>query len=390
MVQGVTDKEIIVGNSAALRGIFATTGDPIVAGIKAYFDKVNSEGGIDGRTIRLLHEDDQYNPDLAKRIFNMHVNEKKVFAYVSHFGAPTVDATLSEAHRIGLPIVGFATGMGRLYSENAQSLAAGANCYPIQPIYITEGRAMVARSIFMSPSGRPSRLGVIYTNDYTGNDISKGVKIQCEILNIPLTSVRVEMNMSNLETSAYLMKKADVDFVIVASAQAIFPTLIGALADQNINKPAITTYLNSIITIAYQAYAVLRNKFEIYALSWLNYEGERLSNLEHASKWLGDYAMNGYAHCGWTCAFFLCEGLQRLRGCDITWESFKDAMESAAFRIPFGGEVDYRNGKRMGTSEMSLVQLNMSSPTGWKQVDGLKSFHQLLGSAKDYNAHEEE
>ena len=47
--QGVFDDKILIANSAATTGIFATTGDPLNAGIRAYFDMVNAGGGIDGR-----------------------------------------------------------------------------------------------------------------------------------------------------------------------------------------------------------------------------------------------------------------------------------------------------------------------------------------------------
>ena len=58
--QGVFEDKIIVANSAATTGIFATTGDPLNAGIRAYFDMVNEGGGIDGRRHVFLHEDDAY------------------------------------------------------------------------------------------------------------------------------------------------------------------------------------------------------------------------------------------------------------------------------------------------------------------------------------------
>ena len=104
-MKGITDTEIIVANSAATTGIFATTGDPLNAGIRAYFDMVNAGGGIDGRRLVFLHEDDAYEPSRARAALHRFMQERKVFAYVGHFGAPAVQATLADIHASGMPVV---------------------------------------------------------------------------------------------------------------------------------------------------------------------------------------------------------------------------------------------------------------------------------------------
>ena len=102
--------------------------------------------------------------------------------------------------------------------------------------------------------------------------------------------------------------------------------------------------------------------------------------MAEAADWLGDYAMNGYAHCGWISAHFFCEGLRRMGPGMPRWEDFPAVMERAPLQIPFGGRVDYAGGKRMGTQDMSLVKLDLSAPTGWRFIDGLRSMGELLGT----------
>src|SRR5215470_18944090 len=58
---GVTDTEIWIGQTAPFSGpmsAFAT----IVRAEAAYFDKVNAEGGVNGRKIKLIALDDAYSP----------------------------------------------------------------------------------------------------------------------------------------------------------------------------------------------------------------------------------------------------------------------------------------------------------------------------------------
>lgn len=376
-MERVLGDEILVANSAALNGYYATTGDPIVAGIRAYIDMVNSGGGIYGRTLRLLHIDDHYDPDLAKEAFTELVERQNAFAYVSHFGAPPVDATLDGIRRIGIPVFGFATSIGRLYVEKARTFEQGSNCYPIQPIYITEGRVMVVRAMTMFYA---KKIGVLYTNDDTGHDLLAGIQLQCRRAGIRFEAKMVETDMSNLEQAVEEIKKMQTDCLILAAPQAFFPQVAGGVAEQDLCRPVLTSYLNSIVTIAQETNRRVQGKFDIYALSWLNYQNERLDNLEEASYWLGDYAMNGYAHCGWISAYFFCEGLRRMGPGMPRWEDFPAVMERAPLQIPFGGKVDYAGGRRIGTQDMSLVKLDLSAPTGWRFIDGQRSMSELLGT----------
>ncbi|SBW11015.1 putative ABC transporter ligand-binding protein [uncultured delta proteobacterium] len=377
MSQGITDTEIFVGNSAAVSGIFATTGDPVLAGIRAYFDMVNSGGGIDGRLLRLVHIDDGYDPRKAVEAFDALVHGKKVFALVGQFGAPVVEATLDDIRKTGIPAVYFATGAGKLYVERALTPEAGANCYPIQPLYITEGRVMAARA---AATFKAKKLGVIHTADRTGSDLMQGVSLECRELRMECSGREVPTSLEGLQEAVSAIRRTGPDFLILAAPQAFFPEIAREVARQGMAVPALTTYLNGVITIAQKTDACVGGQFDIYALNWLNYDGERRQNLEDAAQWLGDYAMNGYAHCGWTGAHFFCEGMRRLAGEKPTWENFRTAMESAPLAIPFGGAVNYAGGQRMGTQEMSLTRIDLAAPIGWTEVDGLRSVDELLRS----------
>lgn len=377
--QGVYDDKIVVANSAAVTGAFAATGDPMNAGIRAYFDMINASGGIDGRKIEFLHVDDGYDPAKAREALEKFLYKEKVFAYVGHFGAPVVEATLGEIHQCGMPVVYFGTGVGSLYAERAQSFSAGANCYPIQPLYITEGRVMVASA---ASEFHARGIGIIYTKDMTGCDILHGMEMECRELGLELSRKSISADSDDLKIAVSGIKASEPDVVIVAAAQEWFPVIVREMAAQKLYRPTMTTYVNAVVTTAFELMDVIRDKFEVYASGWMNYEGERMKHLEEASIWMGDYAMNGYAHCGWIGAHFFCEGLRRLKGQPVTWESFRRAMEQEPIENPFGGSVDYANGQRTGTKEMSLCRMDRTSPIGWSEVYGLRSIEALTADVK--------
>ena len=103
--QGVTDTTVLVGNSAATSGGLAFVGLPFVAGIEAYFEMVNNDGGVNGRTIEFKHYDDEFNGATGLTYAEKLVEDDKIFAFVGHFGTPIIGATESYLTEVGIPRV---------------------------------------------------------------------------------------------------------------------------------------------------------------------------------------------------------------------------------------------------------------------------------------------
>ena len=375
-VQGVTDTEIIVANNAATSGSYAPVGVPFNAGIEAYFKRVNEAGGIDGRKITFLHKDDEFDPIKGKSYLQEMVQDEKVFAIVGHFGTPVVAATIDDLKEYGIPSVYFATGIGQLYAENAKTNEEGYNIFPVQPIYTTEGRIMAARGVGTFNS---KKMGIIYTSDDAGMDMLKGAQAQCEEMNIELVSQQVAPGAADVSAAVTAIKNENVDFVIVGAIQATMPTIVKEMAAQGMTVPAITTYVNVSPAISEQVVADIEGKFDVYGNGWVSYEDERAENLELYQKYISEeYAMNAYAQTGWIAAHFFTEGLRRLEGKEVTWETYMKALEEGPIQNPFGGEIDFSDGKRLGTQEMNLSKIAKGEETGWLLVDGLQSIDSLL------------
>jgi len=90
---GVTEKEILVGSFIAQSGPYAAIGVPYANGIKAYFNWINKNGGVNGRQIRFVIEDDQLNAANTTVAVKKLVEQDKVFALVGGLGTPGVVAT---------------------------------------------------------------------------------------------------------------------------------------------------------------------------------------------------------------------------------------------------------------------------------------------------------
>jgi ABC-type branched-subunit amino acid transport system substrate-binding protein len=97
-IAGVTAKSILIGQSTPLSGANKELGEDIRTGALAYFKKINSAGGVNGRTIELLSVDDGNDTKRSGANAKELLADKGVLALFGY-----ASATLS---RPALPFVG--------------------------------------------------------------------------------------------------------------------------------------------------------------------------------------------------------------------------------------------------------------------------------------------
>ncbi|GAB3268080.1 ABC transporter substrate-binding protein [Chitinimonas naiadis] len=111
---GVTDSEIVLGQSAAMSGAAGELGKGVNRGAKAYFDQINKKGGINGRKIRLVTLDDGYEPDRAAANTKKLIESEQVFALFGYVGTPTSNASLPQVNQARIPFIAPYTGADSL------------------------------------------------------------------------------------------------------------------------------------------------------------------------------------------------------------------------------------------------------------------------------------
>src|SRR5690554_2729454 len=273
--QGVTDTEIIVGNTAATSGAFAAVGVPFNIGMEAYFKKVNDAGGVNGRKIKFVTYDDEFNADKGLTLTKKLVEEDKIFALVGHFGTPTVGATIEYIQEVGVPMVYAATGINQLYFEKSPANPVLA----VQPIYMTDGRIMTARALHESLYGENgtsklpenAKIGVLHTTTDDGNSIKEGIEAEAKQANKSGDFIYKSFaadDITNLSAAVSELKAANVQAVIVASNQVPFKAAVGALQDGELHVPVFTSYVNADATsvdVANKTYS-----FDMYANAWVD------------------------------------------------------------------------------------------------------------------------
>jgi len=378
--QGVTDDTILVGNAAATSGAFAMVGVPFNEGMLAYFHQVNEAGGIHGRQIEFVHHDDGFDPVTGLAFTEALIHDDRVFAIVGHFGTPTIGATLDLIKDTGIPAVYFAAGIGALFSEDAFDNARGRNLFPVQPIFLTEGRILAARAADQSNA---QTIGAIFSSDEAGHDMMDGIRYMANNLGLTLVEHQVSPGQADVSSAVLSMEAAGVDAVIVATLQPTFIIVANAISVSNLNVPIFTSYVSAdAIALASIAddYIGAGATFPIYSTAWLDaFAAEAFMEFVEGVTAFGnpELALSAFAMAGWIAGSTFVQGLRATPADDITWESFIDAMENSPVNLPMAGMMDFSNGQRTGTQDLALVQANMETLT-WDTIHPLESLGTIL------------
>jgi hypothetical protein len=102
---GVTSSSIKLGITIPMTGAASPGYNKVPSAMKAYFDYVNANGGVNGRKITLVVKDDQYVPGVAVAKTNELILKDKVFALLAPLGTANVKAVAASVNpgRRGIP-----------------------------------------------------------------------------------------------------------------------------------------------------------------------------------------------------------------------------------------------------------------------------------------------
>ena len=170
---GLSSKEIVLGYSGPLTGSAGQVYGKLPGAMKAYFDHINANGGVNGRKIKLVVRDDKYLPTLAATQTTNLVLNDKVFALVGALGT----ATHSKAY-VAAQLA--KNNVPDLFVNTGFSGFANATKYPttftILPSYAMEAKIM-AKFIKDTPTLAPQASFLIAQDDEFGVDGVNGFKL---------------------------------------------------------------------------------------------------------------------------------------------------------------------------------------------------------------------
>jgi branched-chain amino acid transport system substrate-binding protein len=163
---GATDTEIKIGNIMPYSGpasSYATIGKTE----QAYFNKINAEGGINGRKINFISYDDGYNPAKTVEQARKLVESEEVLLIFNSLGTANNTAIQKYMNARKVPQLFVSTGAAKWNDPKNFPWTMGW-----QPSYQVEARIYAAYILKNYPG---KTIGVLYQNDDFGKDYVIGL-----------------------------------------------------------------------------------------------------------------------------------------------------------------------------------------------------------------------
>ena len=164
---GAGDAEIKVGNIMPYSGpasAFGANGKTIAA----YFDKVNAEGGINGRKIRFISYDDAYSPPKTVEQARKLIEDDEVLLIFSSLGTASNSAIQKYMNAKKVPQLFVFSGASKFNDPKHFPWTMGW-----QPTYWDEGRVYAQYVMDHHPQGK---IAILSQNDDFGKDYISGFK----------------------------------------------------------------------------------------------------------------------------------------------------------------------------------------------------------------------
>jgi branched-chain amino acid transport system substrate-binding protein len=208
---GISDKEIVVGTHLDLSGPVAAAMPQLRNGMQMRFDEANGAGGINGRKVRLIVEDNGSQPQLAVRAVDKLIRSDDVFAIVNAFGSGTNAAVVKRAVDAGVLYFspwGAAAVLQKIAGNSPLLFTTIAN-------YDTTAKAGLG---WMIDDSKAKKVGYIYQDGPLGELTRVGVNAALEARSMKLAA-EAAYKVGDIDFSSQVarMKAADVDLIFAAS-----------------------------------------------------------------------------------------------------------------------------------------------------------------------------
>ena len=218
--QGVTDKEIVLGVITDLSGPVAQYGKEGRNGIQMKVDEINAQGGINGRKLRVVVEDNGYDPKKAVLAAQKLVTGEKVFAILGHLGTAPNMAVLPFL--IENKVFNFLPqGASKEFYDPPNPYKVG-----LAPSY----RSMTITSLgFLLGKKDYKKIGVLYQDDDFGQDVLAGVELHLKSTGKSVAEkVSYKRGATDFSSQMAKLKAANCDLVVVG---ATLRELVGSVTE---------------------------------------------------------------------------------------------------------------------------------------------------------------
>ncbi len=224
---GVSATEIVLGMQLPQTGTASPGYNKVDDAMRAYFDYVNSKGGVNGRKIKLVVKDDIYKAGLTISTASTLINKDKVFAMVGSVGTQTHISVIKDINRRKIPDLFVNSGYSGFYTDPKKypTTFAALGTYVVESKIQAEYlKANFAKEL------ADGKVGVLYQTDDFGRNVLAGFKQQGVTFPAANTQKFVAGSQAlGLTTQVKALQASGVTLVVIAAvANATAITILTA------------------------------------------------------------------------------------------------------------------------------------------------------------------
>jgi ABC-type branched-subunit amino acid transport system substrate-binding protein len=164
---GVSASEIVLGMQLPQTGAASPGYNKVDDAARAYFDYVNSKGGVNGRNIKLVVKDDTYKAGLTISTASKLINEDKIFAFFGSIGTQTHVSIIKDINRRKIPDIFVNSGYSGFYSDPKKypTTFGGLGTYTVEAKILGK---------YLKEKYADKKIGILYQSDDFGRNALAG------------------------------------------------------------------------------------------------------------------------------------------------------------------------------------------------------------------------
>jgi branched-chain amino acid transport system substrate-binding protein len=223
--EGISPTELVIGTHQDLSGPIKVWGVPVSNGMKMAVEEINAAGGINGRKLRMILEDNSYDPKKAVLATQKMIERDKVFAMVGPMGSATVLAAqdiLFEAGVLQLFPLTAAEFTFKFDPSKPQERLKFNNLLP----YVESTRAALK---YMMEAKNFKKPCLMHQDDEYGRSVLQGFNEQLEAMKVtPASITSYKRGASDFSAQIAKMKSDGCDMVLLGT---VIRETIGAMSE---------------------------------------------------------------------------------------------------------------------------------------------------------------
>nr|VFK45941.1 MAG: branched-chain amino acid transport system substrate-binding protein [Candidatus Kentron sp. TC]VFK50293.1 MAG: branched-chain amino acid transport system substrate-binding protein [Candidatus Kentron sp. TC] len=157
-------KEIVVGASVAQTGKYSRTGQEQLNGIQMWVDDINaSEGKLLGKTVRLVHYDDESQPATGAKLYEKLITDDQVDLLIGPYSSGVTLSASTIAEKYGIPMVSAGAAASKIWRrgyKNVFGLYTPAENYMDQILDFAKSKGLTKVALIYSDTTFPRGVAV--------------------------------------------------------------------------------------------------------------------------------------------------------------------------------------------------------------------------------------